>query len=169
MIAVAERFFAVLALVAVVIAIATFVLLVRRRVPSWLRDEVALPLATAITVTATLGSLFLSEVADYPPCDLCWFQRIAMYPLAVILTVATLRRDDQVWRTVVPLASIGAAIAVWHLAVERIAALAGSCDVSVPCNVLWVQEFGFVTIPGMALAGFLATIALSLAARPNAS
>ena len=71
--------------------------------------------------------------------------------------------------TVVPLASIGASVAVWHLAVERIATLAGSCDVSVPCNVLWVQEFGFVTIPGMALAGFLATIALSLAARANPS
>ena len=168
MIPVAERFFAVLALVALATAVVVAVLVVRRRVPAWLRDEVALPLALAITTTATLGSLFLSEIAGYPPCILCWYQRIAMYPLPVVLGVALLRRDREVWRTALPLAAIGAGIAIWHLVVERVAALAGSCDATAPCNVLWVQEFGVVTIPGMALAGFLATISLTVAARPAA-
>lgn len=168
MIPVAERFFAVLALVALATAVVVGVLVVRRRVPTWLRDELALPLALAITTTATLGSLFLSEVAGYPPCILCWYQRIAMYPLPVVLGVALWRRDTDVWRTAVPLAVIGAGIAVWHLVVERVASLAGTCDATAPCNVLWVQEFGFLTIPGMALTGFLATISLTLAARPAA-
>lgn len=168
MYAVAERFFALLALLALGGAAVVVVLLATGRVPDWLRT-LALPLATAVATTATLGSLYLSEIAGYPPCVLCWYQRIAMYPLVVVLGVAAVRGDRQVWRTSVPLAGVGAAIAVYHLGVERLAALGGSCDISAPCDVLWVQEFGFVTIPGMALAGFLAIISLSLAARGRPS
>jgi len=163
--AVAERFFALLALLALGGAGVIAGLVATGRVPAWLRTTLALPLSTAVATTATLGSLYLSEIAGYPPCVLCWYQRIAMYPLVVVLGVAALRGDTQVWRTSVPLAGVGAAIAVYHLGVERLAALGGSCDISAPCDVLWVQEFGFVTIPGMALAGFLAIISLSLAAR----
>jgi hypothetical protein len=166
-IAVVERTLAVLALVAAGAAFGTTVALVTRRVPPWLRDDVALPLATAIATVATLGSLFLSEVAGYLPCTLCWYQRIAMYPLVVVLGVATWRRDRQVWRTALPIAVIGAGIAVWHLAIERNPALGGACDVTAPCSLIWVREFGFLTIPTMALLGFLAITALVLAARPT--
>lgn len=169
MYAVAERFFALLALLSLGGAAAVAVMVATGRVPDWLRTTLALPLATAVATTASLGSLYLSEIAGYPPCVLCWYQRIAMYPLVVVLGVASLRRDAQVWRTSVPLAAVGGAIAVYHLGVERLAVLGGSCDISAPCDVLWVQEFGFVTIPGMALAGFLAIISLSLAARPGST
>ncbi len=166
MIAVAERVFALLALVAIVIAVATALALARRRVPDWLRDDVALPLATAIAAVATGGSLLASEVAGYVPCVLCWYQRIAMYPLVIVLGVASARRDSEVWRTALPLSGIGAGIAAWHIAIERWPSLGSEvCDPVAPCALRWVEEFGFLTLPTMALIGFVAIAVLSLAAR----
>jgi hypothetical protein len=74
------------------VTVVAVVALVTRRVPPWARD-VALPAATAIALVTTLGSLYYSEVAGYPPCTLCWYQRIAIYPQVVVLGVAALRRD----------------------------------------------------------------------------
>ena len=165
MIAIAERTFGILTLVALLVAVATTVLLVRGRVPTWLRDEVALPLATAIAATATAGSLLLSEVAGYLPCTLCWYQRIAMYPLVVILGVAIARGDRQVWRTVLPLTAIGSAVAVWHILIENNPEWGGPCDDAAPCTIIWVEELGFLTLPTMALIAFVAVTVLSLAAR----
>ena len=71
-------------------------------------DDAALWIAFLVAATATAGSLYFSEVADFVPCQLCWFQRIAMYPLAVILLVAAIRRDRGVRWYVGPLAAIGA-------------------------------------------------------------
>ena len=165
MIAVAERTFGLLALLAILVAIATAVALVRGRVPDWLRDDVALPLATAIAATATGGSLLLSEVAGYLPCTLCWYQRIAMYPLVIIIGVAAARGDREVWRTVLPLTTIGSAIALWHIAIENNPGWGGPCEDAAPCTIIWVEEFGFLTLPTMALVAFVAISVLSLAAR----
>jgi disulfide bond formation protein DsbB len=167
-IAVVERSLAILALLALGVAIVTAVALVTRRVPDWLRDDVALPFAAAIATVATAGSLYLSEVAGYVPCTLCWYQRIAMYPLVVVLGVAAWRRDRGAWRTALPLAVIGAAIAIWHIAIERNPSLGGACDPAAPCSLLWVNEFGFLTLPTMALIGFVAIAMLTLAARTTA-
>ncbi len=161
-----ERIFGLLALMALVVAVGGVVALARGRVPAWLRDDVALPLATAIAAVATGGSLYLSEVAGYLPCALCWYQRIAMYPLTLILGVAAVRHDRRVWLTAVPIAAIGAAVAVWHIVIERNPALAGPCDPTAPCSIRWVEEFGFLTLPTMALIGFLTIIVLTLVARP---
>ena len=165
MIAIAERTFGLLALLSLVIIVGTTVLLLRGRVPDWLRDEVALPLATAIAATATGGSLLLSEVAGYLPCTLCWYQRIAMYPLVVILGVASVRGDRDAWRTVLPLTAIGSIIAMWHIAIENNPAWGGPCEDAAPCTIIWVEEFGFLTLPTMALIAFAAITVLSLAAR----
>ncbi|TVR24603.1 MAG: disulfide bond formation protein B [Nitriliruptor sp.] len=165
MIAVAERTFGLLALLTILVAVVTTVALVRRQVPDWLRDDVALPLATAIAATATGGSLLLSEVAGYLPCTLCWYQRIAMYPLVIVLGVAVARGDREVWRTVLPLTTIGSAIALWHIAIENNPAWGGPCEDAAPCTIIWVEEFGFLTLPTMALVAFVAISVLSLAAR----
>ncbi len=162
-----DRLAGVFTVLALVVALVTLGLLVRGRVPAWLRDEIALPTATAIATVATAGSLWMSEVAGYAPCVLCWYQRIAMYPLVVVLGVATLRRDAQVWRTAVPIAAIGAAVSVWHLVIERNPSLSGPCDPAAPCAVRWVEEFGVFTLPAMALVGFAAVTVLTLAARPR--
>lgn len=165
MIAIAERTFGLLALLTIGIAVATAVALVTRRVPDWLRDDVAQPLALAIAVVTSGGSLLLSEVAGYLPCELCWYQRIAMYPLVVILGVAVVRRDREVWHTVLPLAGIGSLVSIWHILLEQNPGWGGPCDESAPCTILWVQEFGFLTLPTMALIAFVAISLLTVAAR----
>jgi disulfide bond formation protein DsbB len=161
---VVNRFLGILALVALAVTLVAVVALVTRRVPPWARD-VALPLATAIALMTTLGSLYYSEIAGYPPCTLCWYQRIAIYPQVIVLGVAALRRDLEVWRTSVPLAVVGAVLSVWHIVIERNPALAGPCDPSNPCTIKWVEEFGFLTVPTMALVAAAAMIALTLLAR----
>ncbi|MTV25244.1 disulfide bond formation protein B [Nitriliruptoraceae bacterium ZYF776] len=127
-----------------------------------------MPLAAAIAFTATAGSLWMSEVAGYVPCALCWYQRIAMYPLTVVAGVAAWRRDGQAWLTVLPIAAIGAIVSIYHLLIERVPGLAGPCDPAAPCTIRWVEEFGFLTLPGMALTGFVAISLLALAARTPA-
>lgn len=120
------------------------------------RDS-ALGLACIVALVATLGSLYLSEIAHYPPCTLCWLQRIAMYPLVVLLGIGALRDDRDVRWYVLPLAAIGAAIAFYHVLVQRVPALdqATSCSAAAPCNAMWVREFGFISIPVMAFAAFV--------------
>ncbi len=119
-----------------------------------------LPLATVVAGTAMAGSLYFSESANYIPCTLCWYQRIAMYPLVVLAGVAWWRGDDPRF-SMAPLAGIGAVISSYHWLVERIPELdSGACAASVPCDFVWFEEFGFVTLPFMALCGFLTVIAL---------
>jgi Ni/Fe-hydrogenase subunit HybB-like protein len=148
--------------------VVALVMLVTRRVPRW-AAEVALPTAFAIATVTTLGSLYYSEIAGFPPCTLCWYQRIAIYPQVIVLGVAALRRDAQVWITSSALAVVGMVISAWHIAIERNPALAGPCDPANPCAVKWVEEFGVLTIPTMALIAGGAIIALTLLARAGAT
>lgn len=123
----------------------------------------ALWLAALVALTATAGSLYFSEVAGFEPCALCWYQRMAMYPLALVLLVAAVRGDLGARRYVPPIAALGALISIYHIGVERLPGLpTGSCSVDAPCDLIWVERFGFVTIPVMALAGFVAIITLLL-------
>ena len=128
---------------------------------------VALPLAAAVAVTATAGSLYFSEVAHFVPCKFCWFHRIAMYPLALILTIAAVRRDRTVRRYALPLAAIGATVSTYHVQLERFPSQKTFCAVEVPCTIPPLNEFGFVTLAVMALCGFLAVTGLLLVARPH--
>ncbi len=120
-------------------------------------------LAWLVAFGATVGSLYFSEVANYNPCRLCWFQRIAMYPLAVILLVGALRKDDNVRWYAVPLAVIGAAISGWHSLIEWRPALDnGECEFQGPsCTFVWFREFG-LSLANMALIGFLTILILLL-------
>ncbi len=114
------------------------------------------PLTLVVAAGATLGSLYFSEVADYIPCRLCWFQRIAMYPIALIALVALLRRDHGARWYMVPLAVIGGGISIYHYLIEWNPSLeGGACGLFGPaCADIWFREFGFVTLAFMALAGF---------------
>jgi disulfide bond formation protein DsbB len=124
-------------------------------------SPIGLWLAFVVALTAMAGSLYFSEVAGFVPCALCWYQRIAMYPLVLLLGVAAVRRDTGIVRYAVPLAAIGALVSIWHIGVERIPSLpSGSCSLEVSCSTIYVQVLGFVTIPTMALAAFGAIITL---------
>jgi disulfide bond formation protein DsbB len=142
----------------------------RARLPTAVLDTVepvALGVAATVAVVAMAGSLYFSEVADFPPCRLCWYQRICMYPLAVILGIAALRRDRGVRWYALPLALAGTAISTYHILVERFPSLeSGSCDPANPCSIVWVEELGYLTIPTMALSGFvLIAVLLAVPAR----
>lgn len=117
----------------------------------------AIWMAWLVALVATAGSLIYSEVIHFEPCRLCWFQRIAMYPLAVVLLVGGIRRDLAVKLYGLPLALGGLAISVWHYLIQNFPALegSGSCDPSVPCSAKYVDVFGFISIPFMAGAGFI--------------
>jgi disulfide bond formation protein DsbB len=123
--------------------------------------------AAALIATVTmLGSLYLSEVAHYPPCKLCWYQRIAMYPLSVILAIAAVTRDRAIARYVVPVTAIGGAISVYHYQLERFPSQHSlSCSLDVPCTTVWIWEFHYISIPMMALSAFAAIAALVTLAR----
>jgi disulfide bond formation protein DsbB len=124
-------------------------------------DDAALWLAFLVAGGAMAGSLYFSEVANYLPCRLCWFQRIAMYPLAVILLIAALRGDRAIRWYAIPLAVLGACVSIYHYLVEWHPQLEGdACDPTNPCSLVWFREFGFVTLSLMALCGFAAIIAL---------
>ena len=123
----------------------------------------ALTAAWGVALLASAGSLYFSEVANYTPCTLCWYQRIAMYPLVLILGIAIFRRDIGIRIYAIPLAVVGAVIATYHWLVERIPELDyGACSAGVPCSQKWFEEFGFVTLPFLALIAFLLIITFLL-------
>jgi|tagenome__1003787_1003787.scaffolds.fasta_scaffold19853389_1 hypothetical protein len=129
----------------------------------------ALPLAFLVALVATLGSLYLSEVAHFLPCTLCWYQRIAMYPLAVILGMATWRRELVVRPYALALAALGAPISAYHYLLERFPALdGGTCDPASPCTLVWVWRLHYISIPLMAGSAFALVATLLLLARPTA-
>ena len=170
-------FLALLAQVAVVVALVLAVggrfvpalARARSRIAAELAPQ-ALALAAVVALVSTTGSLYLSEVANFPPCRLCWFQRVAMYPLVVVLGVAAVRRDREPRIDAAVLAGLGSLVSIWHVAVERYPTLEGSsCDPLNPCSIKWVERFGYLTIPGMALSGFALILVLLAAARPVSS
>ncbi|HJP41164.1 MAG TPA: disulfide oxidoreductase [Dehalococcoidia bacterium] len=121
-------------------------------------------LAFVMAATATLGSLYYSEIRDFIPCDLCWFQRILMYPLAAILLVGFIRFDRWVPAYVLPLATVGFGFSTYHYYVQNAEIHAsGFCRVGASCSVKWVNYFGFVTIPFMAQVAFALIIIVMLA------
>ena len=155
MIPVVITFFALLALVALIGAVFLTTSGRRQAVVEAIGPQ-ALTLAWLVAATSTLGSLFLSEVAGFTPCSLCWVQRGFMYPLAVVLLIPAVRSH---WLRWLPWwALTGASVSAYHYLEQHLPGLAGGdfCDPAVPCSTIWVDEFGFVTIPFMALSGFLA-------------
>ena len=120
-------------------------------------------MAFAVAAVATAGSLYYSEVADFVPCLFCWYQRIAMYPLAIILGIGAYTRDRGVAKYAIPLAVIGLALSTYHYQLEVFPEQATACSPDVPCNVRVMEEFGFVSIPLMAGLGFLSVLLLHAA------
>jgi len=128
------------------------------------RQRDALGFAWLASMLAMGGSLYFSEVIGFAPCLMCWYQRIAMYPLVVILGVAFFRSDAAVWRFALPLSLIGLVISTYHVTIQLRPSLeAVSCGAGPPCSGRYVAVFGFVSIPWMAGAAFLFISTLLLA------
>ncbi len=120
--------------------------------------------AFAVSLVATLGSLFYSEIAGYAPCKLCWFQRIFMYPEVALLGFAAIKKDfKNILNYALSLSVIGFFISLYHNYTYYGGALSGSCGISGLCAKRYVFSFGYISIPLMALTGFfLITVFLFL-------
>jgi disulfide bond formation protein DsbB len=139
----------------------------RRRIVEGLggRPRRAVGLACVVATIATAGSLYLSEIVGFPPCLLCWYQRIAMYPLVLVLGMAWLTGTPGAWKVALPLPLVGGTISAYHVALQYRPSLdLVACDASNPCSTRFVAAFGFVSIPVLAGAAFLMIAALLVAA-----
>jgi disulfide bond formation protein DsbB len=126
--------------------------------------------AFVVATVTMFGSLYLSQIAHFVPCPLCWYQRICMYPLSVALLVGALRRDREVWAYVVPPAVVGTVIAIYHTQLQAFPKQAHFCKLGADsCLTRWVWEFGFVSIPFMSLAAFVFIITMMLVLRSGGS
>jgi disulfide bond formation protein DsbB len=147
-------------------ALFVLLLLVGWRIRAWL-EGYELWLAFLVSAIATGGSLFFSEIANFVPCELCWFQRICMYPLSIVTLLAALANDRRAARYLLPLPLVGAGVSVYHLLVENgVVEQAKACLISAPggCATKWINEFGYMTIPTLALTGFALCLAFLLLA-----
>lgn len=113
-------------------------------------------IAFAQASLATLGSLYFSEVSGFPPCILCWYQRICMYPIVILLTVGILRKDRGVAYYVLPFSLIGLGISIYHnlLYYNIIPESAAPCTLGISCTTKFIEWFGFVTIPLLSAFAF---------------
>ena len=123
--------------------------------------RLSLWLAWIVAAVATAGSLYFSEVAHYVPCQLCWYQRIAMYPLAGVLLVAAVRKDWSARWYCLPMLIAGVGVSAYHYFIEWKPAFGESaCSVGPACTDIWFRRLGFVTLAFMALSGFIAILLL---------
>ena len=119
--------------------------------------------AFVVSSIATGGSLFFSEIAHYVPCELCWYQRICMYPLSLLTLFAAAHNDYRMPRYLIPFCLVGGGVSIYHLLVEnKVVGESQACFVSAPggCGVKWINEFGYMTIPTLALSAFALLLVL---------
>ena len=118
-------------------------------------SKYSLHLALVFALVATLGSLFYSEIAHYEPCRLCWYQRIFMYPLVILLLVAVLKKDFKISLYLLPMSIIGGIIAVYQYIIQ-VASIPSVCSINSveSCTTKFFFDFGYITIPWMAFSAF---------------
>lgn len=128
------------------------------------RQENVLLSMWVVSLVATLGSLYFSEIRQYIPCDLCWIQRIFMYPLVIIIGVAYVQKNVRIAATTMIFAIIGGCISLYHYGLQKLAFLAEaapSCG-QVPCTGQYINWLGFITIPFLALTAFILIAGMSI-------
>ena len=115
-----------------------------------------LNLSWVMAFVSTAGSLYFSEILHFPPCILCWYQRIAMYPLVVILAVGIIKKDKTLPYYVLPLSLVGGLIAGYHnlLYYQIIPESTAPCLAGISCTTKFIEWFGFITIPFLSLLAF---------------
>ncbi len=127
-----------------------------QKLKNWLKENV-LYIAWLQAIVAMAGSLFFSEILHFPPCVLCWYQRICMYPLVIILAVGIAKKDKNVAAYALPLSLIGLGISIYHnlLYYNIIPEALAPCTAGVSCTTKFIEYFGFITIPFLSMMGFL--------------
>ncbi len=126
-------------------------------------NENGLIVINLISILGVIGSLYYSEVEEFPPCDLCWYGRIFLYPIAIISTIAVLSKDTNINQYILSLSIPGMLVMGYNVLLQETDWFhqLGTCDVNNPCTTKYVDYFGFVTIPFMAFLAFLVITAIS--------
>lgn len=139
-----------------------------QRMSDWLNRN-SLYIGLLAAWVAMCGSLYFSEIKGYVPCTLCWYQRILMYPLTAVIAVGLLRRDWHLPYYVLPLSLLGLGTSTYHYLLEKTDIFAGSsaCRQGVSCTTQWINWYGFVTIPFLALVAFLIITLMAVIALIN--
>lgn len=122
-----------------------------------MKQQYALFISWVIALVAMLGSLYFSEIRQFVPCTMCWYQRIYMYPLVLILGIGSFQNDFNVKKIALPLSIIGLLISTWHYLEQKVPGFAEikPCTQGVPCSSEYINVFGFITIPFLAGTAFL--------------
>lgn len=111
-------------------------------------------LAFLLSFGAVLGSYFYSSIAGFPPCSLCWYQRVFLFPQVIILGLAAWKQDRMGAYYGLVLSGIGALIALYNTYLQMGGSSFIPCDASGSCSQRFVFEFGYITIPLMSLTTF---------------
>jgi len=122
--------------------------------------------AFVVAAIETAGSLFYSQIANFQPCELCWFQRICMYPLSILTLLMAWKNDNRAARYLLPLPIVGACVSIYHMLIQYGAiSEPPACFIGAPggCGTNWIAShpdasFGYLSIPTLALTGFLLLI-----------
>jgi len=122
----------------------------------FVRENLA-ELSLFVATISTIGSLIFSEFLKFPPCVLCWYQRILMYPLVVILVVGIWKKDKNLPLLVLPFSIIGMVISIYHnlLYYNIIPESVAPCTLGISCTTKYIEWFGFITIPLLSFAAFI--------------
>ena len=128
------------------------------------RLENGLILIWTVSLVATLGSLYFSVVRGFEPCTLCWYQRILMYPIILISGVAIFQKNARIALTTAVFAFVGGGISLYHYGLQKLSFLSNSAPAcgDVPCTGAYINVFGFITIPFLALIAFTIIFITSL-------
>ncbi|MEH7884627.1 disulfide oxidoreductase [Bacillus sp. JJ1609] len=120
--------------------------------------------AWATSILAIFGSLYFSEIRQYEPCLLCWYQRILMYPFALILGIAVVKKDYRISVYTMAMSAVGALISIYHYSLQKVPFMADNAVTCgrVPCTGQYINWFGFITIPFLALSAFIIIFTLSM-------
>ncbi len=128
------------------------------------RMENSLIVIWTVSLVATLGSLYFSEVRGYEPCTLCWYQRILMYPIVLISGVALFQKNARIAMTLAIFSIVGGSISLYHYGLQKLSFLSDSAPAcgNVSCTGQYINYLGFITIPFLALTAFVIILITSL-------
>jgi disulfide bond formation protein DsbB len=154
-----NSFLSILALLGQILIIALLIfLLFFRKYQSQLTRLITnsfIPLAFVVALLATSGSLYYSEIAKFQPCELCWFQRIFIYPQVILLGIAWLKKEKYILDYSLTMIAIGIVISLYHNYIYYTAQPSGFCSIVAPCTQQYIVGLGYITIPLLALTSLV--------------
>lgn len=140
-----------------VIVLLVFLLFFRKTQSKLTRimSNIFIPLSFAVALVATSGSLYYSEIANFKPCELCWYQRIFIYPQVILLGMAWLKKEKYILDYSLITIAIGTIISAYHNYVYYTAKSSAVCSAVAPCTQQYIVGFGYITVPLLALTSLI--------------